>query len=287
MLKIICPFIFILFFSSLKSQILTDSIKIDGHYRVFHFNKPPQQIKNYSLVFVLHGSGGNGKQMMERASKMNEISSDEKFIAVFPTGYQNYWNECRKIAPSSANLENINEEDFFKQMIKYFKKYYQVNEQKVFAVGTSGGGHMAFKLGLTMPNSFRAITAIIANLPDSNNLDCPQMLKPMNVLIVNGTEDKTNPYDGGEVILGSGNFGNVRSTDRTFKYWADLAGYTGTPIKTMLPDTDPSDGKTIEKYSFTGNTKSVVLLKVIGGKHNYPNDIDVHKYAWDFFKSTF
>jgi polyhydroxybutyrate depolymerase len=113
------------------------------------------------------------------------------------------------------------------------------------------------------------------------------MLKPMNVLIVNGTEDKTNPYDGGEVILGSGNFGNVRSTDRTFKYWADLAGYTGTPIKTMLPDTDPSDGKTIEKYSFTGNTKSVVLLKVIGGKHNYPNDIDVHKYAWDFFKSTF
>jgi len=286
MLKIICPVIFLMFCSSLQSQILADSIKIDGHYRVFHFNKP-QQIKNHSLVFVLHGSGGNGKQMMERASKMNEISSNEKFIAVFPTGYKNYWNECRKIAPSSANIENINEEAFFIQMIKYFKKYYQIDDAKVFAVGTSGGGHMAYKLGLTMPNSFRAITAIVANLPDSNNLDCPQMLKPMNVLIINGTEDKTNPYDGGEVILGSGNFGNVRSTDRTFQYWADLAGYTGTSTKTNLPDTDPSDGKTIEKYSFTGNTKSVVLLKVIGGKHNYPNDIDVHHYAWDFFKSTF
>lgn len=287
MLKIICPFIFLMICSSLQAQILADSIKIDGHYRVFHFNKPPQEIKNYSLVFVLHGSGGNGKQMMERASTINDISSTEKFIAVFPTGYKNFWNECRKIAPSSANIENINEEAFFKQMIKYFKKYYQIDDARVFAVGTSGGGHMAFKLGLTMPNSFRAITAIVANLPDSNNLDCPQMLKPMNVLIVNGTEDKTNPYDGGEVILGSGNFGNVRSTDRTFKYWADLAGYTGTPSKTMLPDTDPSDGKTIEKYSFTGNTKSVVLLKVIGGKHNYPNDIDVHHYAWGFFKSTF
>jgi polyhydroxybutyrate depolymerase len=287
MLKIIYTFIFHLFFSSLQAQILTDSIKIEGHYRVFHFNKPAQEIKNYSLVFVLHGSGGNGKQMMERASSMNDISSTEKFIAVFPTGYKNFWNECRKIAPSSANIENINEEAFFKQMIKYFKKYYKIDDSRVFAVGTSGGGHMAFKLGLTMPNSFRAITAIVANLPDSNNLDCPQMLKPMNVLIVNGTEDKTNPYEGGEVILGSGNFGNVRSTDRTFKYWADLAGYTGTPTKTMLPDTDPSDGKTIEKYTFTGKTKSVVLLKVIGGKHNYPNDIDVHHYAWDYFKSTF
>ncbi len=120
MLKIIYPFIFLLLCSSLHAEIFTDSIKIDGHYRIFHFIKPAQQIKNYSLVFVLHGSGGNGKQMMERASKLNEISSDEKFIAVFPTGYKNYWNECRKIAPSSANLENINEEGFFEQMIKYY-----------------------------------------------------------------------------------------------------------------------------------------------------------------------
>ena len=32
--------------------------------------------------------------------------------------------------------------------------------------------------------------------------------------------------------------------------------------------------------------KEVVLLKVIGGKHDYPGDINVHRYAWEFFKSV-
>ena len=287
MLKTIYTSLFLLLSCLVNAQIISDSIQIDGNYRNFHFKKPDQHTRGYSLVFVMHGSGGNGKQMMERASSILDISSSEKFIAVFPTGHKNYWNECRMKAPSSANVENINEEAFFIQMIEYFKKNYKINESNVFAVGTSGGGHMAFKLGLTIPKYFRGITAIVANLPDTNNLDCPQMLKPMNVLIVNGTEDKTNPYDGGEVILGSGNFGHVRSTENTFQYWAGLAGYVGNPNKESLPDTDPTDGKTIEKYSYSEREKKIILLKVIGGKHNYPNDIDVHRYAWDFFKSTF
>lgn len=137
-----------------------------------------------------------------------------------------------------------------------------------------------------MPSAFRAITAIVANLPDTNNLDCIASGKPMNVMIVNGTEDKTNPYNGGEVILGSGNFGFVRSSERTLQYWAELAGYTGSPAKTLLPDLDPKDGKRIETYGYSGGKKEVKLLKVIGGKHDYPGDINVHLYAWEFFKSV-
>ena len=43
--------------------------------------------------------------------------------------------------------------------------------------------------------------------------------------------------------------------------------------------------KTIESYTFKKAGKpEVTLLKVIGGKHDYPNDIDVYLFAWDFFK---
>jgi polyhydroxybutyrate depolymerase len=79
--------------------------------------------------------------------------------------------------------------------------------------------------------------------------------------------------------------GNVRSTDRTFQYWASLAGYKGNPAKSLLSDTDPGDGKTIEQYTYKQKGKpEVTLMKVIGGKHDYPNDIDVHVEAWEFFK---
>ena len=171
-------------------------------------------------------------------------------------------------------------------MIDYFKQKQGINEKNIFAVGTSGGGHMAYKLALTMPEKFRAVTAIIANLPDTNNLDCPERRVPLPVMIVNGTDDKINPYQGGEVVLGNNiSLGLVRSTDRTFQYWSSLAGYKKPPKKQLLPDIDPTDGKTIERYTYKKRKKpEVTLLKVIGGKHDYPNDIDVHLEAWAFFK---
>ncbi len=181
--------------------------------------------------------------------------------------------------------EDINENAFFGQMISYFAEKYQINTKQVFTIGTSGGGHMAYKLALTMPEKFRAITALIANLPDTNNLDCPEKRIAVPVMIVNGTADQTNPYEGGEVITGTISMGLVRSTERTFHYWADLAGYKKQPLKELLPDIDPSDHKTIERYTYKEKGKpEVTLLKVIGGKHDYPNDINVYLEAWIFFK---
>ena len=267
-----------------ESQIQHDSLLIEGLQRTFHFLNPAKP--SASLVFVLHGSNGNGQQMRERVKKLEAIAPSENILLVYPDGYKKFWNECRKTANSEANHLNIDENAFFNSMIDYFKQKHSIDEKNVFAVGTSGGGHMAYKLALTMPEKFRAITALIANLPDTNNLDCAEKFVPMPVLIVNGTEDKVNPYNGGEVIIGNNlSLGFVRSTDRTFEYWSKLAGYKKQPKKTLLPDTDPKDGKTIEQYTYKKRKKpEVTLLKVIGGKHDYPNDIDVHLEAWAFFK---
>jgi polyhydroxybutyrate depolymerase len=284
-MKISLILLLMLGFQTIRAQVInSDSILIEGRYRSFHFNRPVTSLKEPSLVFVLHGSGGNGRDMMKAAAKMDGQARTENAIVVYPDGYKNFWNECRKASPAAANQENVNEEAFFQGMIDYFSKNYHVNTERVFAIGTSGGGHMVYKLGITMPGKFKALTAIIANLPDSTNFDCVGSGKAVSIMIVNGTEDKVNPYNGGEVNIGF-SLGYVRSTDRTFQYWAELGGYTGKPVKQILPDTDPSDGKTIERYTYkTKGKPEVTLLKVIGGKHDYPNDIDVHTEAWDFFK---
>ena len=88
--------------------------------------------------------------------------------------------------------------------------------------------------------------------------------------------------------MNNASFGVVRSTENSFRYWSGLAGYKGEPVKKLLPDTDPNDQRTIESYTFKKAGKpEVTLLKVIGGKHDYPNDIDVYLFAWDFFKRQF
>jgi polyhydroxybutyrate depolymerase len=269
----------------LLAQLTSDSLLIEGNYRSFHFIRPSNVKSGGSLIFILHGSGGNGKNMMNATTLLAQQTAGENVLLVYPDGYKNYWNECRKAANSEANLEDINEEAFFKGMIQYFQEKYRISEDKIFAVGTSGGGHMCYKLAMTMPGTFRAVTALIANLPEVDNLDCTEAKVAIPIMIVNGTADPLNPYIGG--MMQSGNFimGNVRSTDRTFQYWASLAGYSGEPVKELVPDHDPSDGKTIERYTYQEKGKpEVVLLKVVGGKHDYPNDIDVHVEAWEFFK---
>lgn len=275
-----------LMISSAHAKLISDSLLVDGHYRSFHYNSPSKLTPRPGLVFVLHGSGGNGKGMMKPAEKMEQQANAGNALVVYPDGYKRYWNECRKLSPAEANQLNINEQAFFGALIDYFEKKYRIDRARVFAVGTSGGGHMVYKLALTMPATFRAITAIIANLPDTANLDCTPSGKPVAMMIVNGTLDPVNPYNGGPVILGKNmNMGAVRSTDRTLTYWADLARYQGKPIQENLPDTDPGDGKTIERYTYKEKGKpEIVLLKVIGGKHDYPNDIDVHVEAWKFFQ---
>ncbi|MBK5277699.1 MAG: poly(3-hydroxybutyrate) depolymerase [Bacteroidia bacterium] len=274
-----------LFCAKAQPPLKSDSVLIDGHYRTFHFNGTQPTNAATSLIFVLHGSGGDGIQMARRTSRLEEKAVEENFITVYPDGYRKFWNECRKTASSEANIENIDEISFFQYMILYFKTKYKINDRQVFAVGTSGGGHMAYKLALLMPARFRAVTAIIANLPDDQNMDCAGLNVPMAVMIINSTTDPVNPYNGGEVRTGNFKAGTVRSTDATFQYWSSLAGYRGRPVKESLPDTDPADGKVIERYAFRKNNRpEVVLLKVIGGKHDYPNDIDVHLEAWAFFK---
>ncbi len=272
-----------------KAQLLSDSLLIENHHRSFYFL--PVAKPKAALVFILHGSQGDGMLIRKYGNnlptaKIEALAPQENILLVYPNGYKRYWNECRKTAQSAANAENINEEAFFSEMIAYFKSKYEIDEKKVYAIGTSGGGHMAYKLAITMPEKFSAVTAIVANLPDTNNFDCTEKKVAKPIMIINGTLDPVNPYQGGEVVLGGKiSLGFVRSTERTLAYWAGLAGYKGQPRMTALPDTDPTDGKTIEKYTFkTKHKPEVTLLKVIGGKHDYPNDIDVYLEAWAFFQ---
>jgi polyhydroxybutyrate depolymerase len=267
------------------SQLYRDSLLVEAKYRTFNFIKPTTK-RSGSLVFVLHGSGGNGRDFSKSAVGLQDKTSAENILMVYPDGYKRFWNECRKSANTPPNIENINEEAFFDAMINYFKSKYDIDDQKVFVIGMSGGGHMAYKLAMTMPEKIKAITAVVASLPDESNFDCVAKNVARPVMIINGTADELNKWEGGEIKLGNGiSMGNMRSTDQTFQYWYSLAGYSGTPTKAILPDINKSDGETIEQYTFASEEKpEVVLLKVVGGKHSFPKDIDVYVYSWEFFK---
>lgn len=267
-----------------KGQTIADSLLIDGHYRVFYFHTPKVKA-GASLIFAMHGSGGRPQDMMEQAKKLESRAAGENFIIAYPAGYKRYWNECRKASTAAANVENIDEDAFFSGMIDYFKKHYKIDTKHIFATGMSGGGHMAYRLGLTMPGKIRAFSAFVANLPTPENMDCPESRMPVAAMIINGTADQVNPYEGGKVNTPGVTLGTVRATSESFQYWAALDGYKGEPVKSVLPDSDTSNDITVERYTYKKKgLPEVTLLKVINGKHQFLTDIDVFEESWKFFK---
>ena len=144
---------------------------------------------------------------------------------------------------------------------------------------------MAYKLAITIPDKCKAISAVVANVPDTANLDCAEALKPVAVMIANGTDDPLNPYNGGRMIMSGASWGDVRSTTRSFQYWAALAGYKGQPLMEALPDKDPTNKQTITRYTFHEESKpEVTLLQVNGGEHAFPQDLDIFVESWAFFQ---
>lgn len=284
MVKIITGLILILTVYAAQAQVIQDSILIEGYYRTFCFKKPSHDTRGGSLVFAMHGSGGTALAFMKNTAKIDGKMPVDNFLLVFPQGYKKYWNECRKASTAEANRIDINEEAFFLGMIDYFAVKYGIDRGKVFASGVSGGGQMAYKMGLRMPDQFRAVAALVANMPAGDNMDCVASGKPVATLIINGTADPVNPDEGGEMKAGF-SLGRVVSTRESFAYWAGLAGYQGEPERKVLPDPVPQNNISMESYSYKQKGKpEVKLIRVINGVHGQPEDMDFYTEVWDFFK---
>jgi polyhydroxybutyrate depolymerase len=219
---------------------------------------------------------------------------------VYPDGYEKHWNDCRAKAPYAANKQNIDDVAFVSAMIDFFATEHNANRDRIYATGISNGGQMAYRLALELPDRIAAVAPVAASLPDDSNLDCTKSGKPMAILVMNGTEDPMNPYEGGEAALYGlfGSRGTVLSTDATVRYFADLAGHKGPPRVVEYADVNTHDSSHAELQSWNdGPGPEVVLLKIEGGGHTFPHpfhrfpriigptnaDLDGAAEIWRFF----
>jgi len=117
---------------------------------------------------------------------------------------------------------------------------------------------------------------VSATLPAEGNDDCTESGKPISILVMNGTSDPINPYNGGLVKAGDGKQrGDVVSTPRTLQYWLTRdKGDSTSVMEYSFPDVNQTDKSTAIRYTYhcdqTG--KTVVLVKVINGGHIFMND---------------
>ena len=78
--------------------LISESFQYEGVDRTALFYIPyPLHSEGVPVVFVLHGAGGTAERMMQKTTegRWNELAFQEKFIVVYPQGWNRRWNDCR------------------------------------------------------------------------------------------------------------------------------------------------------------------------------------------------
>jgi len=284
--------------------VYSATIRVDHVAREFHYYVPSGVSAHPKLIFVLHGSKMTSMEMIiATGHQFNKLADVNKnVIIVYPQGYKRSWNTCKIDSSREAKKLNIDDTGFFKKMINFFSRHYSIDTNEVFAAGVSNGAQMCYKLAKEKPGLFKGFAAVSSNLPAETNSDCFETKQPVSILVMNGTADPIEPYNGGTVHLDDGvSHGMVVSTGQTMQYWKTLAKCdTGSVKEYDFPDIDKSDHSTAVSYTYTSATtnKQLVLVKIINGGHNIPNptfflwpkvlgnvnkDINAPKVIFDYF----
>ncbi|GAC1397614.1 MAG: PHB depolymerase family esterase [Pyrinomonadaceae bacterium] len=263
---------------------------------VFHVPATYQKTQPVPLVFVLHGGGSQGKGA-SRLSAMSELAERENFIVVYPDGINQHWNDGR--ATIRVHTDDVT---FIGVLLEYFAHEYNIDRKRVYATGISNGGMMAQRLACEMSDRIAAVVSVAAAMPQDLQPKC-KPLRPISVMLINGTDDPLVPYNGGEIgkVGGGGYGGKVLSSAATIKFWLAHDNCSTQPVSERLPDTDPNDGTRVRRdvYGKCKDNREAALYTIEGGGHAWAGsfqylpehfigktsrDINASETIWDFFK---
>lgn len=279
-------------------------ILVDEVVRVYDQYVPAAHWEDASpspVVVLLHGQRSS-RSDLERGpySAWQEIADANNILLIIPQGVDGAnghagWNDCRSDVVGNPDSDDV---AFITRALDQVSETFQVDDERIFAVGTSNGGHMAIRLAHESPTRFAGTAVIAAGMPANNG--CANAPTPISTAFMWGTEDPLAPYEGGPM---AGRRGDILSADASIQYWIKRNGTTTSPETTKYSDLDPADNSTVERMFFKSEEDQahVALFTVSGGGHTEPSvehqyrrlvkrvlgeqnhDIEMADVLWEFF----
>ncbi|MFQ5675701.1 MAG: alpha/beta hydrolase family esterase, partial [bacterium] len=230
----------------------SQAISHDGLQRSYRLYIPPTFDGNNpsALLIGLHGGRVTGESMeLLTKNGFNNLADQDGFAVVYPDAYEMNWNDGREVAIYPSHTQNIDDVGFISNLIDTLIADLNIDPGRVYVTGASNGALMSHRLACELSDKIAAIAPVMGAIPEKIVSTCSPT-RPISVLAMNGTEDPTVPWEGGNVKFVRDVLGTVESVPGTIEHWVAHNGCSTTPIITMEPDTDPGDSTTVRRESY-------------------------------------
>lgn len=183
------------------------------------------------LVMMLHGYGASG-DLEETYLGLTPLADQRGFLYAHPDGTvdsknNRFWNATD--ACCDFDRSNVDDSTYLGGVLADISAAYSVDPKRVFIVGHSSGGFMAFRMACDHADQVAAVASLEGAMFGDATKCSPT--NPVSVLEIHGTADQTVLYAGGTL---SGAAAVYPSADTTVLDWAVLDGCAETP-QTLTP----------------------------------------------------
>ena len=255
------------------------TLKYKGVEYTYHLYMPRDLPADAPLVIFFHGYGTT--EVHKRNLGLNAEADKQGFAVCYPQGpTDNRGHSCWAVGYSFHTDAGWERDDvgFTKRLVKHLQREYGLSRHNVFATGHSNGGEMSYLLAYKASDTFAAV-APISGLTMEWMYRELKAKKPIPLMEVHGTKDKTSKWNGNLEKIDK--WGGYIAVPRAVGYWAAVNNCTHEHTE-MLPLI--KNQVIAHRYVNGVNGNEVWLYEVVNGKHNWASDsMNTAAEIWKFF----
>ena len=160
--------------------------------------KPENGIEIKNAVILLHGYGGDGKDISMLSLNWKRHMPNTIFICpnghevcqINPSGFQ--WFDLTKDDPDYILEQSIKAENKIQNFINEIKQEFNLTNNKICLAGFSQGCMLSLNVGLISEEKFSCIVGFSGKIIDQNNLK-GRVKNFSDVLLIHGDADQVVP----------------------------------------------------------------------------------------------
>ena len=160
--------------------------------------KPEEGVEIKNAIILLHGYGGDGKDISMLTLNWKRHMSNTVFIcpngheacSINPSGFQ--WFDLTKDDKNYILNESIKAEEKIKLFINEIKQEFNLQNNQICLSGFSQGCMMSLNVGLTSEEKFSCIVGFSGKIINQNNLKL-RIKNSTDTLLIHGDADQVVP----------------------------------------------------------------------------------------------